>query len=95
MTTTKPKVSDRTLSTRQVAMTLALVAAAFFILCWSAGPLPGSVTLNYVRLFTNAESGSSGALIEGIVWSVLAGYAIGAVAAVTYNMLGSVRRRQG
>jgi ABC-type nitrate/sulfonate/bicarbonate transport system permease component len=29
------------------------------------------------------------------MYEFLAGYAIGAVAAVTYNMLGSVRRRQG
>jgi hypothetical protein len=92
---TRSKVADGKLSPAQIAMTSAFVSASFFILCWSAGPLPGSLTLPYVEFLTKAEPSSSRALIDGIFWSALGGYSAGAIGAVARNLWGTIRRRRG
>ena len=94
MAAREPSLLSRAISVRQVELTTAFVAATVFVLCWSASVLPGSVTPNYVRLFTSAPPASSRAMIEGVVWSILAGYAIGGLFAGTYNMLGAIRRKK-
>lgn len=86
-TSNRPRVG-----VKQVALTAAFVAAALFILAWSASRLPGSVTPNYIKLFTSADPSSSRAMIEGVVWSVLLGYVTGGLAALTFNALGALKR---
>ena len=76
------------------ALTGALAAAIFFVLCWIGAKLPiGPATHMYLRLFTNAEPSSGLALIEGVCWSIGFGLIAGALIAVIYNALAFIDRR--
>jgi hypothetical protein len=76
------------------ALTGALAAAIFYLLCWIGAQLPiGPATHMYLRLFTNAELSSGVALVEGLCWSIGFGLIAGALIAVIYNALAFLDRR--
>lgn len=79
----------------RLALTGALAAAIFYALCWIGAfvPNPSPVTHMYLRLFTDAELSSAGALLQGLLWSLVAGLAVGALVAFIYNTLAALDRR--
>lgn len=93
--------ADETISSRsrqlgvvRLALTGALAAGIFYVLCWSGARLEfGSATHRYLALFTDAEISSSTALIEGVCWSIAFGLIAGALIALIYNALAFLDRR--
>ena len=78
----------------RLALTGALAAAIFFVLCWIGAQLPiGPATHMYLNLFTNAELSSGLALAEGVCWSIAFGLIAGALIALVYNALAFLDRR--
>ena len=78
----------------RLALTGALAAAIFYLLCWVGAQLPiGPATHMYLQLFTNAELSSTTALIQGLCWSVAFGLIAGGLIALIYNALASLERR--
>ena len=76
------------------ALTGALAAAVFFVLCWVGALLPiGPATHMYLQLFTKAELSSGIALFAGVCWSISFGLIAGALIAVIYNALAFLDRR--
>lgn len=72
----------------RVAMTTALAATAFLLLCWIAARLGlGPATHMYIQLFSPADVGSGLALLVGLCWSLAGGLVAGALFAWTYNLL--------
>jgi hypothetical protein len=87
-------VHAHNLGVSRFALTGALAAAVFYVLCWVGAQLPtGPATHMYLRLFTNAELSSVTALIEGICWSLSFGLIAGALIAVIYNAFAFLDRR--
>jgi hypothetical protein len=78
----------------RLALTGAIAATAFFVLCWAGAFLPiGPATHMYLQLFTSAENSTARALLEGACWSAAFGLVAGALIAVVYNALGPLDRR--
>ena len=78
----------------RLALTGALAAAIFFVLCWIGAQLPiGPATHMYLNLFTNAELSSGLALAEGVCWSIAFGLIAEALIALVYNALAFLDRR--
>lgn len=79
----------------RLALTGALAGAIFYALCWIGAlvPTPSPVTHMYLRLFTDAELSSAAALLQGLLWSLVAGLAVGALVAFIYNALAALDRR--
>lgn len=78
----------RKLSVLRLALTGAIAAGIFFVLCWLGVLLPiGPATHMYIQLFTSAEMGSALALAQGLCWSVVFGLIMGALVALVYNAL--------
>ena len=76
----------RNISVMRLIVATGATAAIVFVFCWLGTFVPfSSPTHAYISLFTNAEVGSSQALIEGTCWSLLFGALVGAVFGVTYN----------
>jgi hypothetical protein len=72
----------------RLALTGAIVAPVFFVLCWLGTFLPfGSPTHAYLALFTNAEMMSAAALLQGVFWSAAFGLLVGGLTAIVYNLL--------
>ena len=68
------------------ALSGAVTAGAFFVLCWIGAQLPiGPATHAYLGLFTNAESTSGAALVHGTLWSLAFGLLAGALLALSYR----------
>lgn len=84
----------QSLGVLRFALTGALAAAAFYLLCWIGAQLPvGPATHMYLRLFTSAELSSGVALAQGLCWSIGFGLIAGALLASIYNALGFLDRR--
>ena len=78
----------------RLAVTGALAASLFFVLCWVGAQLPiGPATHMYLNLFTKAELSSGLALAEGVCWSIAFGLIAGAMIALIYNALAFIDRR--
>lgn len=76
------------------ALTGALAAGIFYVLCWSGARLEfGAATHRYLSLFTNAEISSGTALVEGVCWSIAFGLVAGALIALIYNALAFLDQR--
>lgn len=77
------------LSAMRCGATLAVVLGLVFVACWAAAAaeLSGGSHL-YVSLFMTAPAASPTALIVGLLCSLVAGFLVGAAAAMTYNRLG-------
>lgn len=79
-------VHTHNLGVLRLALTGALAAGIFYILCWVGAQLPiGPATHMYLRLFTNADLTSGTALFEGVCWSLSFGLIAGTLIAVIYN----------
>lgn len=82
------KVSSNKAGIARFALTGALAATVFFILCWLGVLLSiGPATHMYVELFTSAEMSSGLALLQGVCWSLAFGLIAGALIAFFYNLL--------
>lgn len=78
----------------RLAITGALAAAIFYVLCWlGALILPiGPASHMYLQLFTSADISSAAALIQGLIWSLAFGLIAGALIAILYNALARLER---
>ena len=85
----------RRLGVLRLALTGAVAAALFYILCWVGAQTPslGPATHMYLQLFTNAEISSATALVQGVLWSLAFGLIAGALIAAIYNALAVLERR--
>lgn len=78
----------------RIALTGALAAGIFYVICWLGAFLPiGPATHMYLALFTNAEPTSTLALVQGLCWSFGFGLIAGSLIAVIYNLLAPLDRR--
>lgn len=78
----------------RLAATLGIAAGLIFILCWAGTFIAfASPTHAYVGLFTDAETQSILALIQGIVWSLLFGILSGGLIGSLFNLFASLDRR--
>lgn len=85
---------SRPLGVLRLALTGALAAGIFYVLCWSGARLEfGNATHRYLALFTDAEISSGTALLEGVCWSIAFGLIAGALIALIYNALAFLDRR--
>jgi hypothetical protein len=73
---------------RRLSATGSIVLTVLFIAAWLATQVPGSMAFMYVRIFTYSAPASARALVDGLVWSSLLGFAVGFLTAVTYNVVG-------
>lgn len=88
------KVSSNKAGVIRFAVTGALAATVFFVLCWVGVFLPiGPATHMYVELFTDAEMSSGLALLQGMCWSLAFGLIAGALIAFFYNLLAPLDER--
>lgn len=70
------------------ALTGALAATTFFIVCWLGSVLGiGFVTHMYIELFTYAETSSGLALLQGACLSLVFGLVVGGLVGFFYNLL--------
>ena len=77
----------------RLALTGAMAAGVFYVICWLGAFLPiGPATHMYLKLFTNAEINSSVALVQGLCWSIAFGLIAGALIAFAYNLLAPLDR---
>ena len=75
------------------AVTGALAAGIFYIICWLGAFLPiGPATHMYIALFTNAEMTSGLALVQGLSWSIVFGLVAGTLISFIYNVLAPLER---
>ena len=76
------------------ALTGAVAATIFFILCWLGAFLPfGPATHMYLQLFTSADVNSGLALWQGLCWSLAFGLIAGALIALSYKLVAAVDGR--
>lgn len=81
------------LGVARVAVTGAITAAAFFVLCWLGALLPiGPASHMYLNLFTSETGSSITALFQGICWSIAFGLIAGGLFSLVYNALSSLDR---
>lgn len=81
------------LNTFRVALTTALAATIFLLLCWTGARIGfGPATHMYMQLFSGAEPASALALIVGLCWSLVGGLIAGALFAFIYNLLAPLER---
>lgn len=94
--TNEPAYSrSHNLGVLRFALTGALAASIFYLLCWIGAQIPnfGPATHMYLNLFTNADFASTTALIQGVCWSIAFGLIMGVLIAVIYNALAFLDRR--
>lgn len=78
----------------RLAATTGVAAGVIFILCWLGTHIAFfSPTHAYIGLFTDAETQSIQALVEGGVWSLLFGLLSGGLIAALYNLFAGLDRR--
>lgn len=76
------------------ALTGAIAAGIFYVICWLGAFLPiGPAPHMYLALFTSAEITSSLALVQGLCWSLGFGLIAGSLIAFIYNLLARLDRR--
>lgn len=93
-TTSEMNGSSRRANVLRFALTGALAAGIFFVICWLGAFLPlGPATHMYIALFTSAEITSSLALVQGLCWSFGFGLIAGSLIAFIYNLLAPLDRR--
>ncbi len=78
----------------RLALTGALAAGIFYVICWLGAFLPiGRVSHMYLALFTSADITSSLALVQGFCWSLAFGLIAGSLIGFIYNLLAPLDRR--
>jgi hypothetical protein len=89
----KPRSRSR-IGVVRLAMTLGAAAGLIFVLCWIGTFITfSSPTHAYIGLFTDAETHSIQALVEGGLSSALFGVLSGALIAALYNLFSGLDRR--
>ena len=92
-TTSENSGPTRKANVLRFALTGALAAAIFYVICWLGAFLPiGPATHMYLKLFTSVEINSSLALVQGLCWSLGFGLIAGALIAFIYNLLAPLDR---
>ena len=92
-TTVENEGTSRKANVLRSALTGALAAGVFYVICWLGAFLPiGPATHMYLKLFTNAQINSSFALVQGLCWSIAFGLIAGALIAFFYNLLAPLDR---
>ena len=81
------KAVGRKVSVRRFAVTGALTAAIFFVICWLGAFIPGTPGHMYQQLFTTVQPSSVVALIQGVCVSLVVGLVFGVLISVIYNAL--------
>jgi hypothetical protein len=77
----------------RLAATTGVAAALIFVLCWLGTFIPlSSPTHAYIGLFTDYDTQSLRALVEGGLWAVLFGVLSGALIAALYNLFARLDR---
>ena len=93
-TTSEINGSSRTANVLRLALTGALAAGVFYVICWVGAFLPiGPATHMYLALFSSAEINSSLSLVQGLCWSLGFGLIAGTLIAFIYNLLAPLDRR--
>ena len=93
LTSIEPRSTSR-VGVARLAITLATAAGLIFVFCWIGTFITfSSPTHAYIGLFTDAESQSAQALVEGGVWSLLFGLLSGGMIAALYNLFAGLDRR--
>ncbi|WP_309660909.1 hypothetical protein [Sphingomonas sp.] len=78
----------------RLAATTGAAAGLIFVLCWLGTFISfASPTHVYISLFTDAETQSIQALVEGGIWSLLFGLLSGGMIAGLYNLFAGLDRR--
>lgn len=78
----------------RLLVTGGMTFGAIFVLCWVGTFFPfSSPTHAYIGLFTDADTSSIEALLEGTAWALLFGAIAGAVFASAYNLTAPLARR--
>lgn len=94
LTTTEQRLSNH-VGVLRLAATLGAAAGLVFMLCWLGTFIAfSSPTHAYIGLFTDAETRSLQALVEGGLWSLLFGILSGGLIAVLYNLFAGLDRRR-
>ncbi len=76
----------------RATVTGAITLGIIFVGCWVGARVPLiTVSHMFVQLFTTQPPASTGALLEGTLWSVVFGGLTALIAAVTYNVMGARR----
>ncbi len=93
-TTSETNGSSGRANVLRFALTGALAAGIFFVICWLGAFLPlGRVSHMYIALFTSEDITSSLALVQGFCWSLAFGLIAGSLIAFIYNLLAPLDRR--
>ncbi|MEO5613168.1 MAG: hypothetical protein ABIT68_10570 [Sphingomicrobium sp.] len=93
-TTNEANGSSTKANVLRFALTGALAAAIFYVICWLGAFLPlGPASHMYIALFTSADITSSLALVQGFCWSLAFGLIAGSLIAFIYNLLAPLDRR--
>ena len=92
--TTVEQRSTSQIGILRLAATAGGAAGVIFVLCWIGTFISfANPTHAYIGLFTDAETQSVQALVEGGLWSLLFGVLSGALIAALYNLFGGLDRR--
>jgi hypothetical protein len=92
--TTDERRSTGHIGVLRLAATVGVAAGLIFVLCWLGTFIAfSSPTHAYIGLFTEAETQSVPALIEGSLWSLLFGVLSGGLIATLYNLFAGLDRR--
>jgi hypothetical protein len=78
----------------RLAATIGVGSTLIFVLCWLGTFITySSPTHSYLGLFTDAETQSVQALVEGSTYSLLFGLLSGGIVAALYNFFAGLERR--
>lgn len=92
--TTNEERSTSHIGVLRLAAAAGATAAVIFVLCWLGTFIAFlSPTHAYIGLFTDAETQSVQALVEGSVWSLLFGILSGGLIAALFNLFAGLDRR--
>ena len=90
----KSRTSSQRIGGGRLALTGALAAVIFYIVCWVGALLPlGLAPHMYLQLFTGAEPTSGAGLMTGVFWSLAFGLIGGTLFASIFNALAFLDRR--
>ena len=86
--------APRRIGVVRLAVTGALSATIFYVLCWIGAQTPfGPGAHMYLQLYTGADTSTGASLVEGAAWSFGGGLIFGTLIAYIYNALAALDRR--
>lgn len=94
MDTPTPGQGAIRLGVTRAAVATAVALGVFYIMCWAGALfLRTGFTHMYLQLYTDQPIGSTAALGEGVLWSLLGGLVLGGLVSWLYNLLAFLDRR--